>query len=185
MRVPSPDDVGAQAEAGAQHADKVVRLPLSGRQPRGADGELPNEGRPWNVEDGSFLISKLGAVGVIDQDMTAVLIDLRRRLLYDYGDGAAARMLIDQVIAAYQDFIRLTGWAANLSIAVEHELLDIEASSTRLHDPAGPDEGWIRGVPAAQQLARLRENLNPLIERCGCAMRETLETLERFRRAPR
>jgi hypothetical protein len=45
-----------------------------------------------SFEDGRFLIDRLGAVGVVDQDLVVVLLDLRRRLLDEYGDTPAAMM---------------------------------------------------------------------------------------------
>jgi hypothetical protein len=41
-----------------------------------------------------------------------VLLDLRRRLIDEYGDTPAAMMLIDRAVAAYQDFIRIDHMSA-------------------------------------------------------------------------
>jgi len=60
--------------------------------------------------DGPFLINRLGAEGVIDQDLAVVLLDLRRRLFDEYGGGPSAMMLIDRAATAYEDFSRVTGW---------------------------------------------------------------------------
>jgi len=179
---PGPSEI--EDEFGAKHADKVVRLALSGWQPHHAEGECPSGRVLPNVEDGSFLIDKLDAAGVIDHELTAVLLDLRRRLIDDYGNGAAAAMLIDEVIAAYQDFIRLTGWVANLSIVIEDELFGVEGCRARLQSPSCLSESLTRGTMAEQHLARLCESLIPLAERRGCVMREALAALETFRAAP-
>ena len=74
-----------------------------------------------SVEDGSFLINRLGAAGVVDQDLAIVLLALRQRLTQDYGSGPAALMLIDRAVVAYQDFIRVEGWVGNLAIHIEHQ----------------------------------------------------------------
>ena len=42
-----------------------------------------------------------------------MLLDLRRRLIDEYGDSPATMMLIDRTVAAYQDFIRIAGWTGN------------------------------------------------------------------------
>jgi hypothetical protein len=34
---------------------------------------------------GSFLINRLGAAGVVDQDLAVVLLDFRRRLIAEHG----------------------------------------------------------------------------------------------------
>src|SRR5712691_5727890 len=74
-----------------------------------------------SYEDGSFLIDRLGAGLVVDQDLAVVLLELRRRLIDEYGGGPAAMMLIDRAVSAYQDFIRVTGWTGNTALMVEAE----------------------------------------------------------------
>jgi hypothetical protein len=71
--------------------------------------------------DGALLVNRLGAEGVIDQDLVTVLLHFRRALIAEYGPGPAAMMLIDRAVAAYQDFIRVEGWVGNLSILIEGE----------------------------------------------------------------
>jgi hypothetical protein len=123
-------------------------------------------------EDGRFLIDRMGAEGTVDPDLAVVLLDLRNRLQAQYGSGAAAIMLIDRAVSAYQDFIRVTGWIGNLSIHIERELFG----------PEGPRPDFqgrtIRGLTVEQHLAHLREGLLPLAERCGRLMREALGALE-------
>jgi len=46
---------------------------------------------------------------VVDQDLAVVLLNLRRRLIDEYGTGPAAMMLIDRAVSANRDFIRVTG----------------------------------------------------------------------------
>jgi hypothetical protein len=48
-----------------------------------------------SYEDGSFLIDRLGAGLVIDQDLAVILMDLRRRLIDAYGDTPTSMMLIE------------------------------------------------------------------------------------------
>jgi hypothetical protein len=128
------------------------------------------------------LISRLGAAGVIDPDLAAVLMELQQRLIDDYGDSAAARTLIDQVIAAYHDFIRLTGWIAHLSLTFEHELFGGERGGrARVTESIDANEAGIDECGAEQHLVRLRECLLPLAERRGALMRDMLATLEVFR----
>jgi len=71
----------------------------------------------------SFLIDRLGAGLVVDQDLAVVLLDLCRRLIDEYGDTPAAVMLIDRAVAAYQDFIRISGWTGNTALMIEHEFV--------------------------------------------------------------
>jgi DNA-binding winged helix-turn-helix (wHTH) protein len=165
--------------------DNVVRLALPGLLARPAENEPQGARTMRGAEAGSFLISRLGAAGVIDADLADVLVELQHRLIDDYGDGAAAQTLIDQVIAAYQDFIRLTGWIAHLSLMVEHELFGGEGGGIEGRaNPVHANENWIDEPSVEQHLAQLGECLLPLVERRGALMREMLAALEVFRGKP-
>jgi len=131
-------------------------------------------------EAGSFLIDRLGAGLVVDQDLAVVLLNLRRRLIDEYGSGPSAMMLIDRAVAAYQDFIRITGWTGNAALMVEAEFFGRDRPRAGLRDR----HGEIRGLTVEQHLARMREELIPLAERCGRVMREALASLEMLNAAP-
>ena len=135
-------------------------------------------------EDGSFLLNRLGAEAVLDQDLAVVLLHFRRRLIDEYGSGPAAVMLIDRAVAAYQDFIRVSGWVGNLSILIEHEFFGVDGPSAHFRDRYGREGQEIRGLTVEQYLTHLRESLMPLAERCGRVMREALAGLEVLRAAP-
>jgi hypothetical protein len=88
-----------------------------------------------SYEDGLFLIDRLGAGIVADQDLAVVLLDLRRRLRDEYGDTPAVMMLIDRAVSAYQDFTRVTGWVSNLAIGIEHEFFGRDGPSAQFREP--------------------------------------------------
>jgi hypothetical protein len=88
-------------------------------------------------ENGSFLIDRMGAQGVLDQDLAVVLLHFRQRLIDDYGGGPAAMMLIDRAVAAYQDFVRIEGWIGNAALLIEHEFFGIKGPSTHFQDRYG------------------------------------------------
>jgi hypothetical protein len=69
-----------------------------------------------SYQDGSFLVDRLGAGMVVDQDLAVVLLDLRRRLKDEYGETPAAIMLIDRAVVAYRGFLRISGWVGNLAL---------------------------------------------------------------------
>lgn len=177
----NPEEAGCssgpagQDERDATTDNKVVKLAIPEQLPHRV------EHKPHGAEHGSFLISRLGAAGVIDPDLAAVLMELQQRLIDDYGDGAAARTLIDQVIAAYHDFIRLTGWIAHLSLTVEQELFGGEGAGTgRVTESIDANKAGIDERGAEQHLVQLRECLLPLAERRGALMRDMLAALEVF-----
>src|SRR5712691_8227356 len=64
-----------------------------------------------SYEAGSFLVDRLGGGLVVDQDLAVVLLNLRRRLIDEYGTGPAAMMLIDRAVSAYRDSVSERDWA--------------------------------------------------------------------------
>jgi hypothetical protein len=134
--------------------------------------------------NGAFLVNRLGAAGVTDQDLVTVLLHFRRGLIAEYGSGPASMMLIDRAVAAYQDFIRVEGWAGNLSILIEAEFFGVRGPSANFKDRYGREGRSIRGLTVEEHLARLRASLLPLSERCGRVMREALASLETLRVGP-
>src|SRR5712692_7113662 len=190
----TPEQIAAQAEADErdrqrqlQWAQVVQALSDNSLAVVRAMRRFRNEAEQQQVErvltsyeDGSFLIDRLGAGLVVDQDLAVVLLDLRRRLIDEYGGGPAAMMLIDRAVAAYQDFIRITGWTGNTALMVEAEFFGRDRPRVGFRDR----HGEIRGLTVEQHIARLQENLIPLAERCGRVMREALAALETLRAVP-
>jgi hypothetical protein len=86
--------------------------------------------------NGAFLVNRLGAAGVTDQDLVTVLLHFRRDLIAEYGSGPGSMMLIDRAVAAYQGFIRVEGWAGNLSILIEAEFFGV--AERQLQGPLWP-----------------------------------------------
>ncbi len=134
--------------------------------------------------NGAFLVNRLGAGGVTDQDLVTVLLHFRGALIAEYDSGPAAMMLIDRAVAAYQDFIRVEGWVGNLSILIEAEFFGVRGPSANFNDRYGREGRSIRGLTVEEHLVRLRESLLPLSERCGRVMREALASLETLRVVP-
>ena len=137
-----------------------------------------------SYEDGRFLIDRMGAECVLDQDLAVVLLDLRRQLTDEYGNRPTVIMLIDRAVSAYREFVRVTGWVGNLSIHIEHEFFGRDGASAEFRDRYGKEGHRIRGLTVEQHLAHLRESLIPLAERCGRVMREALAALEALRDRP-
>jgi hypothetical protein len=122
----TPEQIAAQAEADERDRQRqlewaMINQALSDNSmavtramhpwhPREGDRERQIERVMSRYEDGSFLIDRLGAEGVIDRDLVVALLHFRERLIGEYGGGPPAIMLIDRAVAAYQDFIRIAGW---------------------------------------------------------------------------
>jgi hypothetical protein len=93
-------------------------------------------------------------------------------------------MLVDRAVAAYEDFIRIEGWIGNAALLIEHEFFGVQGPSAHFQDRYGREGRTIRSLTVEQHIERLRDDLLPLAERCGRAMREALGALEEFRAAP-
>jgi hypothetical protein len=194
----TPEQIVAQAEADARDRqrridwavtvqalnDNAMAVTRAMRRFRDESEQAQVERVLSSYEDGSFLIDRLGAGVVADQDLAVVLLDLRQRLRDEYGDTPAAMMLIDRAVSAYQDFMRVTGWVGNLAISIEHEFFGRDGPSAQFRDRYGREGATVRGLTVEQHLAHLRENLIPLAEPCGRVMREALAALETLRAAP-
>jgi hypothetical protein len=147
----TPEQIAAQAEANERDRQRELEWNRTIQALRDnsmavfrAAGRFRDESEEKYVkrvlagfEDGRFLIDRLGAAGVVDQELAVVLLDLRRRLINEYGKTPAAMMMIDRAIAAYQDFIRVTGWTGNLSIHIEHEFFGHNGPSADFRDRYG------------------------------------------------
>jgi hypothetical protein len=196
----TPEQISAQAEAEERDrerrlewamilqalSDNAMAVTQAMRQwyPREDDRGRHVERVLTSYKDGSFLVNRLGAGMVIDQDLAVVLLDLRRRLKDEYGETPAAIMLIDRAIVAYREFLRITGWVGNLALHIEHEFFGRDGPSAQFKDRYGREGRMIRGLTVEEHLAHLREGLIPLAERCGRVMREGLASLEMLRAAP-
>jgi hypothetical protein len=98
----TPEQIAAQKEADERDrqrrlewaiilralSDNSTAVTRAMRQwyPREGDRERQIERVLTSYGDGSFLINRLGAEGVVDRDLVVVLLDLRRRLIVEYGD---------------------------------------------------------------------------------------------------
>jgi hypothetical protein len=137
-----------------------------------------------SYEAGSFLVDRLGAGLVVDQDLAVVLLNLRRRLIDEYGTGPAAMMLIDRAVSAYRDFIRISGWTGNTALMVEAEFFGRDRPSAEFQGRHGRGGREIRGLTVEEYINRLGQDLIPLAERCARVMGEALAALETTRGAP-
>jgi hypothetical protein len=93
-------------------------------------------------------------------------------------------MLIDRAVAAYQDFIRVTGWTGNTALMVEAEFFGVDRPSANFRDRYGREAREIRGLTVEEHINRLSQDLIPLAERCARVMREALAALETLSVAP-
>ena len=196
---PSPDQIAEVNDRHQQFQARVAELSNVLTQDAAAvlratrDGSLLHNDEDWrrlskrarrDYDRGTFVLNRLGAEGLLDPTLSAVLLELRRELVAAFGSSAPATILIDQAVVAYHTFIRVTGWAGNTALMVEAEFFGRDLPSAEFHVRYGREGRRIRGLTVEQHIARLGEQLLPLAERFGRIMRQTVVALEEMRSAP-
>jgi hypothetical protein len=131
---------------------------------------------------GRFLIDRLGAERNLDPELMAALVVLRRRLVTEYHvTGAADLLLIDSVLLAFYHQLRINGWIGNLAWHIESEFFGSEGPRAKLRKQHGYQ---VDGLRVEDLLARLGEQLLPLLDRCNRLMHRNLRALRDPRQRP-
>jgi hypothetical protein len=135
------------------------------------------------LEDGSFLLERLGADRHRDPGLAAVVLALRRRLIDEQGATSAAdRMLVDSAVLSYYQFLRVNGWIGNLGRLFDAEFFQLFAASAKLPGPFDSDAARpFRGEEVAERIA---EQLMPLLDRSNRMMLRNLKALRERRQGP-
>jgi hypothetical protein len=141
-----------------------------------------------DLDDGSFLIDRLGAERHLDPAMMAMLLVLRRRLIDEHGAQTAAElMMVDLAVLSYYHTLRINGWIGDLAQWLEGEFfakgsLTIRPQNApenyRHHDRKLPPL-WVEHI-----VERLSEQLLPLLDRSNRIMLRNLKALREQRQAP-
>jgi hypothetical protein len=131
---------------------------------------------------GRFLIDRLGAERNLDPELMAALIVLRRRLICEYRvTGAADLLLIDSLLLAYYHQLRINGWIGGLAWQIESEFFGDEGPRAKLNAKLGYK---VSGLEVQDLLARLGEDLLPLLDRCNRLLNRNLRALRDPRQRP-
>jgi hypothetical protein len=108
----------------------------------------------------------------------ATLSNLRARIIREWRiETAAECMLVDCLVLSYYNMLRAQRWSNDLAFIFEHELFGLD--SPRQHF------GWKReladGLTAEEHVARMREQLLPLIQRANSMFIKNLKALRELR----
>jgi len=141
------------------------------------------------LDDGSFLIERLGAERYLDPALMAVLLALRRRLIDEHGATTAAElMMVDLAVLSYHHTIKINGWIGDFARWLEAEFFGKEGLSVARRDgyrrPDASGEGTIRGLTVEEIVERLAEKLMPLLDRSNRMMLRNLKALQARRQTP-
>jgi hypothetical protein len=134
------------------------------------------------IATGRFLIDRLGAERHLDPPLMATLVVLRRRLIIEYRvTGAADLLLIDSALLAFYHQLRINGWIGDLASHIESEFFGKEGPGAKLREKHGYQ---VEGLKVEDILARLGEQLLPLLDRCNRLMHRNLRALRDPRQRP-
>jgi hypothetical protein len=135
-----------------------------------------------DLATGRFLIDRLGAEHYLDPELMGVLVVLRRRLITEYHvTGAADLLLIDSLLLAYYHQLRINGWIGGLASLIEAEFFGTDGPRAKLRKQHGYQ---VDGLKVEDTLARLGEQLLPLLDRCNRLMHRNLRALRDPRQRP-
>ena len=139
-----------------------------------------------SIEDGSFLIERLGSARHLDPTLMAVLLVLRRRLVEEYGaESAADLMLIDVAVLGYYHTLRINGWIGNLSMLLEGEFFGKDSLNVVVE--GRKRSSWdtrIKGLRVSEIVEQIGNQLLPLLDRSNRMMLRNLKALQARRQLP-
>jgi hypothetical protein len=132
-----------------------------------------------DIDNGSFLLDRLGAERFLDPQLMAVLLGLRRRLIEEHGATTAAEiMMIDSAVLSYYHMLRVNGWIGNLARWLEAEFFGAGSLTavTAGNFPRRVDR--VRGLRVEDIVSQLVERLMPLLDRANRMMLRNLKALQ-------
>ena len=93
-------------------------------------------------------------------------------------------VLIDMAVIAYANAMRLQAMIGNTALIIESEVFGQPTLRAKWKSAYGGRAEGIRGLAVEDYVARLRDQLLPLVERAHRTARESIEAISRMRQAP-
>ena len=145
-----------------------------------ADQERVAEQAREELASGAFLVRRLGGERDLDPLQTAVLLELRRRLVEEFGvETAAEVMVVDATMLSYQNLLRTQGWLGDAATMLEAQLFGMEGPAAKLAKRHGP--GAVQGLAAEEWVARIVQQLMPAVDRANRGLLRNLKALRDLR----
>jgi hypothetical protein len=147
-----------------------------------ADWQAKIEQADEHLATGRFLLDQMGAERYLEPHLMAALIVLRRRIITELRiDGGADLMLLDMALIAYYHQLRLNGWIGNFASLLEADAFGLEGPKAKLRGKYGAQ---VDGLKVEDIIARIGEQLLPLMDRCNRLMLRNLRALRDPRQRP-
>jgi hypothetical protein len=131
-------------------------------------------------ESGGFLLDRMGAERFLDPKLIATLMELRQRIMVEWGITTAAEtMLLDLALVHYYNALRVQGWIGDLALHTERQFFGSGAFAAEYRDLS-------RGTRQAADdgVRRLGEQLMPLLERANRMFIRNLAAIKDLRQRP-
>jgi hypothetical protein len=138
-----------------------------------------------DYRSGLALIDQLGAFGLLDPALAGMLLAIRRGLIEETNAASTDELvLIDMAVVAYANAMRLQSMIGNTALIIESEMFGQPTLQAKWKNQYGGRAEDIRGLAVEEHVARLRDQLLPLVERAHRTARESIEAISRMRQAP-
>jgi hypothetical protein len=138
-----------------------------------------------DYRSGIGLIDQFGASGLLDPAMVGMLIAIRRGLFEETNASSARELvLIDMAVVAYANAMRLQAMIGNTALIIESEMFGQPTLRAKWKNEYGGRPEDIQGLAVEEHVARLRDQLLPLVERAHRTVRESIEAIGHMRQVP-
>jgi hypothetical protein len=128
-----------------------------------------------DLDNGQFLINRLGGQLYLEPEVIAILLILRKGFIDMYGIKTPAEyMLVDMTLIAYYNGLRAQRMLGDLATSIEHEFFGIDGPRVKLKEK----DGYVAdGFQVEDMLERAREQLQGMLERANRILIRNLRAL--------
>ena len=128
-----------------------------------------------DLDNGQFLINRLGGQLYLEPEVIAILLILRKGFTEMYGIKTPAEyMLVDMTLITYYNALRAQRMLGDLATSIEHEFFGIDAPRVKLKEKYGYVAD---GFHVEDMLERAREQLQAMLERANRMLIRNLRAL--------
>ena len=128
-----------------------------------------------DLDNGQFLLNRLGGEIYLEPEVIATLLILRKEFINVHGVKTPAEyMLVDLALIAYFNALRAQRMLGDLSIHIEHEFFGMDGPRAKLKARYG---NHVEGYPVEDMLQRARDQIHVLIERANRMLIRNLRAL--------
>jgi len=138
-----------------------------------------------DYRSGRALMDQLGADRLLDAPTAGKLLAIRRGLIEETKASSATELvLIDLAVIDFANAMRLQSMIGNTALIIEAEMFGQPTLRAKWKKKYGGRPEDIAGLAVEEHVARLRDQILPLVERAQRLAREHLEAIGRMHQQP-